>query len=148
MLHPILKEVENQISVVSLNSPNYDVSLLKQFNISKNESFEKFQGNIDWNKMDLNYTLDFADCGNEELKNKILNSPIMNANEIYLEIRYKGPVVKLKPNILAIFWEEFLHASVEGFPVVSVDGKFIMEFLSKRQLIYSNFKIEGSVLNK
>jgi hypothetical protein len=58
-----------------------------------------------------------------------------------VEIGYAGSVVEMNTLDFIEYWEEILFASTEGFPLVSLDGKFVMEFLNTHQLIYSNFKL-------
>jgi hypothetical protein len=42
MFHPILKEVEKKLTVISLNNHNYEYSIVQKFNIPKNKSFDLF----------------------------------------------------------------------------------------------------------
>ena len=53
----------------------------------------------------------------------------------------REPIVEVETQIFCEYWEEILFASFEGFPLITPDKKYVMEFLNKPKAIYSNFNI-------
>ncbi|MEM1408113.1 MAG: hypothetical protein AAGG59_15130 [Bacteroidota bacterium] len=144
MLHPILNDFETKIiEIFSFNKGKYDYSVMNKFDLPeiKDYSLTDFKGNIDWKLIEPAYTFDYSALGNQNLIDVLSSSKLKNTKSLVLELGYTGPVIEVKTNDFINFWEEILHASVEGFPVISKDGTRILEFIRNPELIYSNFPL-------
>ncbi|MBL3656655.1 hypothetical protein [Fulvivirga sediminis] len=142
-IHPHLNKFIKTESILSYNHPKYEYNIIEKFGLREIKDYKntQYRGNIDWDLICPSFVYSFLNDGNEQLISILSKSEMSKKDKIVVEVGYGGVVLILKTKDFFKYWEEILLTSRQGFPVISEDGKLIMEFLENDQLIYSNFLI-------
>ncbi|EJF51778.1 hypothetical protein SapgrDRAFT_0012 [Saprospira grandis DSM 2844] len=99
-----------------------------------------YLGNIAWDTFETAHNLEWGQLWPVNIEARLKKS-LSEYEEVFLQLRYGKPILKISTSSFIAHWEEILHLSVEGFPLATADGKLFLEWLNNPKSIYANFLI-------
>jgi len=108
----------------------------------KNYQATSYLGNIAWDTFETAHTYEWDLVKREDdIEDLLKKSPLAEYEEVFLQLSYGEPILKISTSSFIAHWDEILYQSVEGFPLATADGKLFLEWLNNPKSIYSNFLI-------
>jgi len=138
-----LKEVINQLEIISENSPKFIDNKLRELGISKadNLNINREETYIDWRKMTHHkFFFDYENNKNDVAK-AFKNSPLFKSKNVIITYGWNEPVVKIKTDLFIKDWEDFFQSTKYQTCIFSEDYSLVME-VSRDYYLHSNFKIQ------
>lgn len=140
--HPILTPIASFFELYS-----NDAEMINKFSLPINTNYEKYFGNVDWEKMDSRHTLCWSQLSEEDLSLLLQKTVLCDYNEILIQLHYgfqnscTNCIFRIPTSIFIKNWESILIASSVGFLLTTSNQRYVIEILNKQEVIYSNFKI-------
>ncbi|WCL81460.1 hypothetical protein PPO43_15915 [Saprospira sp. CCB-QB6] len=100
-----------------------------------------YLGNIAWDTFETAYNLKWDELWPVDIEARLKKSSLSEHEEVFLQLTYGAPILKISTSSFIAHWDEILYQSVEGFPLATADGKLFLEWLNNPKSIYSNFLI-------
>jgi len=100
-----------------------------------------YLGNIAWDTFETAHSLEWDLLELEDIEARLKKSSLSEHEEVFLQLTYGAPILKISTSSFIAHWYEILYQSVEGFPLATADGKLFLEWLNNPKSIYSNFLI-------
>ena len=136
----ISKHKEN-IEIVSETYNPFYKSLCSDLGVFINNDTYANKTFIDWNKYEnhISFFYDYEGC-EIEIRNRLLNSPLINENNVYLDFGYDGPIIMTDSNYFIENWYDFIQGAHYETTVISETGKYILEFVKEGYMLKLDFK--------
>ncbi|WBM74451.1 hypothetical protein [Saprospira grandis] len=107
----------------------------------KNYQATSYLGNIAWDTFETAHSLEWDLLDLDDIEARLKKSSLSEHEEVFLQLRYGEPILKISTSSFIAHWYEILYQSVEGFPLATADGKLFLEWLNNPKSIYANFLI-------
>ncbi|AFC26695.1 hypothetical protein [Saprospira grandis] len=107
----------------------------------KNYQATSYLGNIAWDTFETAHSLEWDLLDLEDIEARLKKSSLSEHEEVFLQLSYGEPILKISTSSFIAHWYEILYQSVEGFPLATADGKLFLEWLNNPKSIYANFLI-------
>jgi len=117
--------------------------IIEYFHLAKIKNYQatSYLGNIAWDTFETAYNLEWDQLWPVDIEARLKKSPLAEHEEVFLQLTYGAPILKISTSSFIAHWDEILYQSVEGFPLATADGKLFLEWLNNPKSIYSNFLI-------
>jgi len=117
--------------------------IIEYFHLAKIKNYQatSYLGNIAWDTFETAYNLKWDILDVDDIEARLKKSSLSEHEEVFLQLRYGEPILKISTSSFIAHWYEILYQSVEGFPLATADGKLFLEWLNNPKSIYSNFLI-------
>ena len=95
-------------------------------------------GNIDWSSIVNASIYEWSIDSPEQILENLTSSKLNNYSTFLIQMGYGEPICEIDKMTLFEDLESFLFVSNEGFPLATPDGLYVLEVLSKPEVIYTN----------
>ncbi|WBM74099.1 hypothetical protein [Saprospira grandis] len=138
--HPLLAPFAADFSLVEEARGK---GIIEYFHLAqiKNYRATSYLGNIAWDTFETAYNLKWDILDVDDITARLKKSPLSEYEEVFLQLRYGKPILKISTSSFIAHWDEILYQSLEGFPLATADEKLFLEWLNNPKSIYSNFLI-------